>query len=361
MMKSLRSLNPLSCAHPTASWRLGGGLLLLLVLLLSWSLPALAQPPSTQPADARRELMQTLPGVTSDYWRDVQGGVSGTTSSRSPGADTLIMVEGQRWREWRNQWVSPGGLLALGGSALGILGFYLLFGQIKLAHPRTGRKVERWTPLDRAIHWYVASLFMILALTGLMLLYAKWFMQPILPASVWGSLMVAAKNIHNYLGPLFSLGLLVMILKWIKHNAYTRVDLAWFKQGGGILIKGRHPSAGYLNGGEKTWFWLVTFLGLTVVISGLILDFPNFGQSRETMQTTLLIHAAGALILIAASFGHIYIGTAGTEGAFEGMKTGYVDEAWAKQHHDLWFEEVKDQLVEAPKTPAAPETTPVQS
>ena len=53
----------------------------------------------------------------------------------------------------------------------------------------------------------------------------------------------------------------------------------------------------------------------------------------------------GALGLTAVSFGHIYIGTLGTEGALEGMTTGYVDETWAKEHHNLWYEEVKDQTL----------------
>jgi formate dehydrogenase subunit gamma len=44
---------------------------------------------------------------------------------------------------------------------------------------------------------------------------------------------------------------------------------------------------------------------------------------------------------MAFTLGHIYIATLGTEGALEGMVSGDVDESWAKQHHDLWFEEVK--------------------
>jgi formate dehydrogenase subunit gamma len=61
------------------------------------------------------------------------------------------------------------------------------------------------------------------------------------------------------------------------------------------------------------------------------------------MQLANLIHGSVSLLLIAASFGHIYIGTAGTEGALEGMKSGHVDETWAKQHHDLWYHEVKNE------------------
>ena len=46
------------------------------------------------------------------------------------------------------------------------------------------------------------------------------------------------------------------------------------------------------------------------------------------------------MIWTAVALGHIYIGTAGTEGALEGMSTGYVSEEWAKQHHDLWYKKV---------------------
>jgi len=45
------------------------------------------------------------------------------------------------------------------------------------------------------------------------------------------------------------------------------------------------------------------------------------------------------LILIAVSLGHTYMGSIGVEGAFNGMVTGEVDTAWAKQHHDLWYAE----------------------
>lgn len=308
-----------------------------LLVCCLFSMPVAAQ---TSEADPRREALLSMPGTTPDFWRDAAAGVSGRTSSNSPGAETLIMVEGERWRQIRNQWISPGGAIALGGTLVALVCFYLLVGQVKLHKPRSGRRIERWTRWDRTIHWYVASLFIILGITGLSILYARWFLQPILPTGVWAAWMNAAKNIHNYLGPLFAIGVLAMILKWIRHNAFNRIDLKWFLKGGGIVGKG-HPSAGYLNGGEKVWFWLIVFVGLTVVVSGLVLDFPNFGQSRETMQTFLIIHAVASLGLMAASLGHIYIGTIGTEGAFEGMKTGYVDETWAEQHHDLWYQEVK--------------------
>lgn len=58
-------------------------------------------------------------------------------------------------------------------------------------------------------------------------------------------------------------------------------------------------------------------------------------------QSSHVVHAVAAFGLLAASFGHIFMGTVAMEGAFEAMKTGYCDESWAKEHHDLWYEEIK--------------------
>ena len=56
------------------------------------------------------------------------------------------------------------------------------------------------------------------------------------------------------------------------------------------------------------------------------------------MQITHLVHALVALLYIAAMVFHVYMGTVGEEGAFEGMWDGTVDEEWAKQHHSIWHE-----------------------
>ena len=55
------------------------------------------------------------------------------------------------------------------------------------------------------------------------------------------------------------------------------------------------------------------------------------------MQISHVIHAAVAMLFVTVSFGHIYMGTLGVEGAFEGMWTGSVDAVWAEQQHDLWY------------------------
>ena len=152
-------------------------------------------------------------------------------------------------------------------------------------------------------------------------------------------------------------GVLVELIYWMRINIPTRVDFEWLKTWGS-MVGGKHPPAGRTNGGEKVWFWIIATVGLLgVCVTGLILDFPNFGQTRDTMQLANVIHSVCALIWIAVAMGHIYIGTIGSEGSLEAMTRGEVSEEWMKQHHNLWYEELKARGVESGGEPAAQTTT----
>ena len=116
--------------------------------------------------------------------------------------------------------------------------------------------------------------------------------------------------------------------------------MTWLLKGGGML-GGGHVSAGRFNAGEKIWFWIAILGGLVLSVSGLVLDLAVFGQGREVMGISHVLHGIAALVVISVSFGHTYLATVGVEGAFGSMTNGYVDEAWAKSHHDRWYAEVK--------------------
>ena len=109
---------------------------------------------------------------------------------------------------------------------------------------------------------------------------------------------------------------------------------------GGAIGDG-HPPAGFFNAGEKVFYWLVFVGGVAMTLSGVYLLFPNLETVRESMQFWHIIHASSGLFLIAVALGHMYLGSIGTEGVLEGMVSGEVDEGFAKQHHSLWYEEVK--------------------
>lgn len=306
---------------------------LLIALLLPVTGIVLVQYDAVAQAVAQQET-----NPRADYWRTVRGGVEGYTAVRGQETNVLIQSSGQDWRTTRSGPVLTYGGWFLAAVVLGIALFYAIRGRIRLEQGRSGQRILRWTVGERLMHWYTAVLFILLAITGLSLLLGRELLIPLIGRPAFAAYAEVAKTIHNILGPLFILGILMEIVYWMKFNLFRREDWEWFKQGGGILGRS-HPSAGKFNGGEKVWFWVIFVVGLTVSVSGLILDFPNFGQTRETMQLANVIHAIGAIIFTAFALGHIYIGTIGTEGALEGMTTGYVDVNWAKQHHDAWYEE----------------------
>jgi formate dehydrogenase subunit gamma len=275
-----------------------------------------------------------------EYWRQVREGQAGYTAVTGQETGVLIQGSGENWRRLRNGPVATVGAWLLAGTVLAIGTFYMFRGKVRLSHPRTGEFVPRWTGFERTLHWYTAILFLLLAFTGLSLLYGRAALIPWVGHQAFADYAESAKLVHNFSGPLFIAGLLLMIVRWFKDNLPNRMDIEWFKAFGG-LVGDRHPSADRMNGGEKAWFWLLTFAGLGVCASGLLLDFPNLGTDRLTLQISHLVHTVFAVLLMVGSLGHIYIGTIGTEGAFEGMIKGKVDTSWAEQHHDVWLHKLR--------------------
>ncbi len=297
---------------------------------------------------AEAQAVQEDNNPRANYWRAVREGDAGYTAvTGRPGDEKGVLIAngGENWRALRNGPIATYGAWGLAAVVLALGAFFILRGQVKLEHGREGYTVQRWSAIDRFLHWYTAILFLVLTITGLSLLYGRAVLIPLLGKDGFALYAGLAKDLHNYLGPFFAVGLVLMLLKWVRHNMFNRTDLRWFAKAGG-MIGGAHPSAGRFNGGEKAWFWLLTLAGIAVVISGLVLDFPTYGQTRADMQLAHLVHVIPALVLIIASLGHIYIGSIGTEGALEGMVSGRVDTGWAHQHHDLWYEELLAKGVE---------------
>ena len=275
-----------------------------------------------------------------NFWRVVRDGISGFTKVSSSGHDILITA-GENWREFRNSFIMPFAqwvlLLALAGLAL-VYGF---IGTERLERPRSGVRIERFTFGERLLHWYTALMFIIMAVTGLSLLLGRIALIPLFGHRIVSGYLEAAKALHNTCGPLLIVGMIWEILIWFRYNIPTRNDLLWFKNMGGMVGKGPRAPSGKINGGEKAWFWAIIIFGTLVGVTGVLLDFPIWGQSRFTMQVSHAIHAFAAVLFITVSFGHIYMGTLGVEGAFEGMWKGSVDAIWAEEQHAQWYEEVK--------------------
>ena len=282
-----------------------------------------------------------------ELWRDVRQRdrvLVGTTQMKGVDAGVLINEYGEQWRQFRMQQLVPYGAALMGIVLSVILLFYLLRGPLRIQGEATGKKIMRFTVFERTTHWFTVAIFWLLALTGLILLYGRMVLIPLLGPEGFGITASACKEAHNLFGPTFLVAIIMLFITFAKDNIYARGDMLWLLKGGGML-GGGHVSAGRFNAGEKIWFWIAVLGGIVLCATGLILDFSIFGQSRQIMGLSHVLHGIVALVVISVSFGHIYLGTAGVEGTLGSMTTGYVDEAWAKSHHDRWYAEVKDTAV----------------
>lgn len=260
-----------------------------------------------------------------------------------PGRETnrLIQGAGREWRLFRNGPLTQYGGWLLVLVAAAILLFYLIRGTMRLHGRPTGRLIERFNAVERTAHWTMAICFVLLAISGIVILWGKYIVLPWLGYTGFSWLTIVSKNVHNFIGPLFIFSLVVSFLIFVKDNFMKAIDFKWLAHIGSMGTEREVPS-GRFNGGEKVWFWLgLVVLGAFVSVTGLILDFPNWNQGREAMQQANVIHIIAAILFTAASLGHIYLGTIGMEGAYRSMRDGYVDEQWAREHHALWYEEVK--------------------
>ncbi len=323
------------------------------------------------------ERAKVQPGNNAPMWRQVGSGVTGYSSlprSEAPEAGNLIQPfvqypgsmltnAGEAWRQVRNHWIIPYGgallLIALGAVAL----FYWRKGTLQLHGAETGRKIERFTAFERSAHWANAIAFVILAVSGIVMAFGKYFLHPVIGGTLFGWLSYALKNLHNFAGPVFAVSLVVVILTFIKDNLPRKEDITWLVKGGGLLSAQEIPSHRF-NAGEKVLFWGGVFvLGLIVVASGLVLDklVPGLEYLRGDMQIAHMVHAVATVLMMAMFIGHIYMGTVGMAGAYDAMKTGYVDETWAKEHHELWYDDIKAGKIPAQRSQAAAPGAPVKA
>jgi formate dehydrogenase subunit gamma len=322
--------------------------------------------------NAQRNRVQ--PGNNAPMWRGVQKGMEGFSSlpkDQAPEAGVLIQRQvqypgsrlttaGEAWRQVRNNWIVPYGAALVVISILALAIFWFTRGPIghNEAEGGGGRRIERFTPFERAAHWTNAVAFVVLAISGLVMAFGKFFLLPVIGQALFGWLTYALKNLHNFFGPLFAVSLVIVILTFIKDEFPRRGDLAWLARLGGVLRKdGTELPSHRFNAGEKVVFWIGAFiLGLVVVASGLVLDklVPSLVYERGTMQVAHMIHAVAAVLMMCLTGLHIYLGTVGVRGAYQAMREGYVDEAWASEHHAYWHEDVKAGKIPAQRSKTMP-------
>jgi len=326
---------------------------LIVAVLMALPLPALAQNPDEAAgagADPNRSVAPGLERQTPvdrpltpadvQLYIPQQDQLIGRVTIPDAKLATLVQPEGRVWREFRMGWLFwIASALILGMLAILTL-FYLVRGRITIESGKSGRWVPRFGWMDRFAHWTTAASFIVLALTGLILTFGRFLLIPLIGHEAHTILADGSKYLHNFSSAAFVIGLVLMLVLWIRDNIPNRKDWIWIRTAGGLFArKAVHPEAGRFNAGQKGLFWAVILGGSAMAVTGYGLMTPFYFTGVSGMQIMHVVHAVLGYLLIAMILGHIYIGTVGMEGAFDAMGRGEVDENWAMEHHRGWYEE----------------------
>ena len=133
----------------------------------------------------------------------------------------LINPYGEEWRLFRaTSWSRSAGRYCLARRADRGL-FYLFRGRILIDGGRSGKLVPRFSVNQRVVHWFAASQLVMLGVTGLVLLYGRYVLIPLLGPEGFSATAAACKEIHNLFGPIFPFAVIALIVLFGRGN--------WFK------------------------------------------------------------------------------------------------------------------------------------
>jgi formate dehydrogenase subunit gamma len=329
---------------------------------------ASSAPDYLQQNNGQRNKVQ--PGNNAPMYRDVQKGIEGFTNypkDKYPEAGVLIQppvqypgsrltTAGEAWRQVRNDWIIPYGaalfLIAVGALAI----YFFTRGPLGHTDGQGAPRIERFTPFERSAHWANAIAFSTLAISGLVMAFGRFFLLPVMGGTLYGPLTYVLKTLHNFAGPVFTVSLVIVFFTFVRDEWPQRGDLRWLLRAGGAFSKNRdEPPSHRFNAGEKVIFWAgVLFLGVIVVSSGLVMDklIPNVDYERSTMQVAHMVHSVATVLMMSMFTLHIYLGTIGMRGAYKAMRTGWVDEEWAREHHEYWYEDIRAGKIPAQRSGA---------
>src|SRR6266852_3239319 len=150
-------------------------------------------------------------------------------------------------------------------------------------------RVLRYTMKERVIHWMAALSFIYLLLSG------RAFFSPRL---YWIAALLGggptARAWHPWAGLIFTLSIVWMYKFWHSDMHMSDADRAWYKAVKYYVENQdeKLPAIGRFNPGQKQLFWLLFYSGIALLLSGVVLWFPEYipWSMRWLREAAVLIH-----------------------------------------------------------------------
>jgi formate dehydrogenase subunit gamma len=189
--------------------------------------------------------------------------------------------------------------------------------------------VQRFSPVERLLHWVNALGFFFLLATGLILYLPSLSMvvsrrQTIQSIHFWGGV--------GWLGALAAvivLGARRLLATASELERFDDDDLRW--------LRGRRAPQGRFNAGQKINAALTAAFAVLFGVSGLLLWFGE-EDTRYRFASTVFLHDGLMYVSLALLAGHLYLALIhpATRHALRGMTLGTVSAEWAARHHAKW-------------------------
>ena len=199
-----------------------------------------------------------------------------------------------------------------------------------------GNELVRHRRSSRWIHWSVAITFFLSLFTGMPI----WT-----PVFSWMAVFVGglsvARVIHPWSGVAFVVFAAAMFFHWLSDMILLPSERDWL--GPRALQYMRYQTddqdVGKYNGGQKLYFFGVSLGAVGLLLSGLVMWFPQ-SFPPFLRELSYLIHDFTFIVFAVSLVGHIYLSTAAEPGTFGSMVRGTVTRQWARLHHPAWFRQV---------------------
>lgn len=199
--------------------------------------------------------------------------------------------------------------------------------------------IQRFTPVERLLHWLLASTFLTMMATGL-ILYLPEFSRLAGNRVLWKTLHLGAAIV--FWGGLAALlpgntaRLRQTASQIDRFDTDDRRWLAW-----AATRRGAEPPQGRFNAGQKLNTAIVAGLMVVFTVSGTLIFLQETDRSFRGASSALLAHDWATWLAVPLVAGHLYLALVNpsTRHSLRGMVRGDVRRDWARRHHPKWERE----------------------
>jgi formate dehydrogenase subunit gamma len=197
--------------------------------------------------------------------------------------------------------------------------------------------IRRFSAAERSLHWLLASTFLAMLATGLILSLPA-LAEVAANRQLW-------KSIH--LGAALGFWVGVVLLAGSAGGELRRTageidrfdddDRRWLHWA--VHRRGAEPPQGRFNAGQKLNAAIVAGLLVVLTASGTLMYLQEV-DARFRGTSAILVHDVATWVAIPLVAGHLYLATLNpsTRHSLRGMILGTVRRDWARRHHPKWEE-----------------------